>query len=497
VKVVDHGGARIPAELLALADPGELTTEELILESEELNRQIRRDGYRWECDVPDCDGLPHAGFTHKHARATQRLPVVPLLWIIWLILTGRGWGKTRTGAETVKKWTSERPRAVAVIAPTHRECRNVCFEAPKAGIIRVIPPEEVLVYNRSAGDLSITLRNGSTIRGFAAASPEAIRGYAFDKAWLDEYAACAETDAFDVWDNLMFAMRESDEMQIVVTTTPKPLKHVKALLRRADKPDGRIAITRGHMRDNIANLSRAVLEELEGTYAGTRVGRQELAGELLEDVEGALWVQAMFDQPGFRLNRDQVPDLTRVVVAIDPAAKSKETSDNHGITVAGRDGGRSRTFGTGRPHGYVLHNEGLHGRPEQAAARAIQLYHDELADAIIVEDNNGGDWIPAVINLIDPSVVVRNVTATRGKITRAEPVSTLYEKVLVHHVGPVELYEAVEDQMKTWVPGSKDGGSPDEMDSLVWALTDLFIDVMPEASVQSRGRAARRGQRRR
>jgi phage terminase large subunit-like protein len=472
--------------------PTMMTTSQLLAEAAKLLALGKRDRYRWVCDVPNCNGRPHEGWRHRHARASQRIPAG--LWLFWLLMTGRGWGKTRTGAETSKTWAQERPQVIAVISPTHRECRNICFEAPRAGLTRVIPPEDVADYNRSPGDLVLTLANGSVLRGFSAQHPDVLRGYAIDKAWIDEFAMMAEANAKELIDNLLFAMRESDDPRIIVTTTPKAVRHMRRLVRRK-----RVHITSGHTKENRANLGAAALEELLETYEGTRTGQQELAGKLLEDLEGALWKTWMHEWDGFRIPTiGELPELERIVVAMDPSATEQEDSDNHGLVVMAKDYGQIRKHveqayteswrleghGHGRriagaggsEHGYVLWSQGLHASPEKACERAAELWHSFDADALVVEENQGGDWIPAVMGFVDPTIPVTLVHAKVGKRTRAEPISALYERYRVHHVGPADAHADLEEQQRTWVPASGDE-SPDVMDAMVWAATALFLKL--------------------
>lgn len=371
---------------------------------------------------------------------------------------------------------------IAVIAPTHREARNVCFEAPRAGLLAVLPPDMIKNYNRAAGNVELELTNGTRFRAFSADQPEALRGYAFDKAWCDEFAAWQMATAQALWDNLWFTLRESALAQVVVTTTPKPLPHVKTLVDRAQS-DPSIVLTRGHMRDNAANLGEQALRELEMAYAGTRVGRQELAGELMDDVVGALWQLWMFELPGFRLDPPDVPELERIVVSVDPAMTSGEGSDLSGLTVVGCDSGyQHRWGGDSRKHAYILHAEAVRALPEATMTRVSELYHRYKADAVVVEANNGGDYLPAVLRQVDPSSHIKTIYASRGKRTRAEPISSLYEQGRVHHVGNPADFTMLEEQMTTWVdaPGQK---SPDVMDAAVWALTELLVQGSDPLSI--------------
>ena len=470
-----------------LADPSVMSEDQLRAEIAALIRTDELSARRWACEIPDCDGLPHAGWLHHHARAAQRQPL--WLWTVWMLLTGRGWGKSRTAAETVKQWAQTPGLQIAVVAKNATLVRDICFESPKSGLLSVFPPEDVAKYNSSLGETTLRLTNGTLIRGFGAETPDNLRGWAFDKAWCDEYAAWSRHTAQEVYDMLWFCLREADTPQVVISTTPKPLPHVKRLVERGRFQEKahfeggappRVVLTRGHMRENDANLSAAAREELEQEYAGTRLGRQELSGELLEDVEGALWKGWMLEVEGFRPRPEHLPDLQRVVVAVDPATKSHENADMTAFTVAGRGLPVETMFGDDRPRGYLLHCEQDRYTPTQAMKRAAELYHEHRADCVVIEANNGGDYLPALLEQVDPTVNWRIVHATRGKRARAAPAAQLYEQARVSHVGPARVFAELEEQMTTFVGQGETEDSPDLLDSAVWALWDLFLDpTMP------------------
>lgn len=469
------------------ADPSSMTLEQVRAEVAALVRADKESARRWACDRPGCDGLPHEGWPHNHARAAQRPP--EWLWTVWMMLTGRGWGKTRTAAETVRSWSRTPGLQIAVLAKNATLVRDICFESKKSGLLTVFPPEEVAKYTSGLGETTLRLKNGTMIRGFGAETPDNLRGWAFDKGWCDEYAAWSRHTAQEVYDMLWFCLREADVPQVVISTTPKPLPHVKKLVERGrnqhkraeeggDRP--RVVLTRGHMSENDANLSAAAREELEEEYAGTRLGRQELSGELLEDVEGALWKRWMLEVEGFRPRREHLPDLGRVVVAVDPATKSHEDADMTAFTVAGRGYPVESLYGDDRPRGYLLHCEQARHTPTQAMKRAAKLYHEHRADCVVIEANNGGDYLPALLVEVDPTVNWRIVHATRGKRARAAPAAQLYEQARVHHVGSARVFSELEDQMTTFVGQGETEDSPDLLDSAVWALWDLFLDpAMP------------------
>ncbi|WP_338119469.1 terminase large subunit domain-containing protein [Streptomyces parvus] len=385
------------------------------------------------------------------------------------------------------EWAKTPGSQIAVVARNATLVRDICFDSPKSGLLSVIPPEEVVKYKSSLGETTLLLKNGTLIRGFGAETPDNLRGWAFDKAWLDEYAAWSRHTAQEVYDMVWFCLREAELPQVVISTTPKPLPHVKRLVERGRAQEKRhreggepprVVLTRGHMRENDANLSAAARAELEEDYAGTRLGRQELSGELLEDVEGALWKGWMLEVEGFRPRPEHLPDLQRVVVAVDPATKSHEDADMTAFTVAGRGYPVESMFGDDRPRGYLLHAEQDRHTPTQAMKRAATLYHEHRADCVVIEANNGGDYLPALLEQVDPTVNWRIVHATRGKRARAAPAAQLYEQARVSHVGPARVFAELEEQMTTFVGQGETEDSPDLLDSAVWALWDLFLDPM-------------------
>lgn len=381
------------------------------------------------------------------ARDSQRPPDGD--WSTWLILAGRGFGKTRTGAEWIVEEATQRPGSYAVAAPTFGDGRDVCVEG-ESGIRGVLERRgrwTSRTWNRSLGELRLDC--GSRIKVGSADEPDRFRGWNFAGAWLDEVAAWRRPDAYT---QLRLATRLG-RARMVVTTTPRPTQLMRQLL------DGDSThITRGATFDNADNLSAAALDELRRKYEGTRVGRQELYGELLTDTPGALWTLATIDVH----RRTAHPALARVVVAIDPAVTSGEDSDATGIVAAGVDFAGEV---------WVLADRTCRLSPDGWARRAVALYDEVAGDRIVAEVNNGGDLVAHVLRTVDPAVPVRTVHASRGKRVRAEPVAALYEQGRVHHVG---AFEELEDQMTTWTPESAD--SPDRLDALVWAITDLAIE---------------------
>jgi phage terminase large subunit-like protein len=303
-------------------------------------------------------------------------------------------------------------------------------------------------YNRSMGE--IELLNDSRIKLFSADEPDRFRGPQHHGAWCDELAAYRYPDA---WDQLQFGLRLGDKPRVVVTTTPRPTALVRTL---ANRTDGSVAVTTGSTFDNAKNLAPSALLELQARYNGTRLGRQELYGEILEDQEGALWTRGLVDR-----NRvDSHPPLSRIVVSIDPAVSNTEASDETGIIVAGCDAGG---------HGYVLFDGTIKGSPLDWAKRAVDLFDKYKADSLLVEVNQGGDMVSAVLKQVRPVLPIREIRAHVGKKLRAEPVAAMYEQGRIHHVG---TFAQLEDQMTIWTPADKD--SPDRLDAMVQAFSDLL-----------------------
>jgi phage terminase large subunit-like protein len=380
-------------------------------------------------------------------------------WNGWLVMAGRGFGKTRTGAEWVKELVEIKQAShIALIAPTAADCRDVMVEGP-AGILAVSSPWERPQYEPSKRRL--TWPNGAIATMFSSEEADRLRGPQHDAAWFDELAAMTNPSA--VWDMASFGLRLG-RPRWLVTTTPRPIKLIQELLAREGQD---VIVTRGSTFDNAANLAPAFLETIRSRYEGTRLGRQELFAELLLDVPGALWTRAMLDRSnGF----SALPDMKRVVVAVDPSGTrgQGDGGDSVGIVVAGlgSDG-----------YGYVLADRTCKLSPDGWGREAVKAYHEFKADRMIAERNFGGAMVEHVIRTIDRNVSYGEVTASRGKIVRAEPIAALYEQSRVRHAGSfVEL----EDQLAAMTSEGYVGvGSPDRADALVWALTDLLVDASP------------------
>ena len=386
----------------------------------------------------------------KTARSKQLEPSGK--FNIWLILAGRGWGKTRTGAQDIALYALRNPNVqCAVVAPTHGDLRRVCFGGP-SGLLSIIPPDcyinndEAKGYSASTSE--IRLFNGSKIVGYAAINPDRLRGPQFHRAWCDELAAWRYPEAFD---QLMFGLRLGESPKCLITTTPKPTKIIKELVTRDD-----VNVTRGTTFENVDNLAEAAVENLKLRYEGTALGRQELYAEIVDDIEGALWQMSLIEE----LRVDETPELRRIVVSIDPAVTNNEYSDETGIIVAGVDGNNNY---------YVLDDVSGNMSPDTWAKKAVQCYYNWEADRIVAEVNNGGDLVERIIRTVDKNIPYTAVRASRGKMVRAEPIAALYEQHRAHHVG---IFPDLEDQMISYT-GERNQASPDRMDAMVWALTDL------------------------
>jgi phage terminase large subunit-like protein len=394
------------------------------------------------------------------ARPNQLPP--PGSWSIWLLLAGRGFGKTLSAAQWAQgQVLSGISRRLAIVAATAADARDVMVEGP-SGILSIAPDWARPSYEPSKRRLSWP--NGAIATCYSAEEPERLRGPQHDAAICDELASWARPET---WDMLMFGLRLGQNPRCVVATTPRPTKLIKELLAREGED---VAVSRGSTFENRDNLAPSFFNQIVRRYEGTRLGRQELAGELLEDVPGALWTRGAIEEARCKF----APDLVRVVVAIDPAVSSGEDADETGIIVAGIDGGG---------HGYVT--EDLSGRyaPAEWARIAIGAHHRHHADRVVAEVNNGGEMVEATLRMVDPNVSFSAVHASRGKVTRAEPVAALYEQGKVHHVG---AFPELEDQMAGFVGDfdrTRAGYSPDRVDALVWAFTDLLVSPMRGAGV--------------
>jgi phage terminase large subunit-like protein len=402
-----------------------------------------------------------------HARDDQLPPADPA-WTRWMVLGGRGAGKTRTGAEWIKglalghPWLVRQPVGrIALVGETLADAREVMVEGP-SGLLSAHAREERPAWTPSRRRLEWA--NGAVAHVFSAEDPDSLRGPQFEAAWADEVAKWPHVE--ETWDMLQFGLRLGERPREIVTTTPRPIPLIKRLL-----DDAGTVVSRARTADNARNLAPAFLEAVVGRYAGTRLGRQELDGDIVDDRPDALWTRERLEEGRVR----EAPPLARIVVAVDPPASSSKRADACGLVAAGRDEG-----GTA----YVLADETGSGlKPTEWAAKAVALYRRLQADALVVEVNQGGEMALSVLREVDPSVPVTSVRATRGKYLRAEPVSVLYAQGRVHHVGTMP---ALEDELCDFGPGGLSSGrSPDRLDALVWALTELMLGSRAEPRVRA------------
>lgn len=386
------------------------------------------------------------------ARENQLPPAGP--WRVWLINAGRGFGKTRSAAEWVRQQLTEMPGCrVGIVARTYSDARDVCVEG-ESGLLSTFSPaeREGLEWNRSLGEG--ILRNGSRWSVFTSEKPDSLRGPQFHCLWADELAAWEKNRA--AWEQVPFVVRlpwaASPERagRIVVSTTPRPVKEIRELMKSPDT-----AVTGGTSFENWANLNKLAQAKLE-TLRGTRLGRQELFAEVLDDAPGALWQRANLDKHRVTL----APEMARIVVGVDPAVTSGEDSDETGIIIAGK--GVDGRF-------YVLSDRTCRLSPDGWARRVVEAFEEYQADRVVAEVNQGGDLVERILRNISKNVAYKGVRASKGKRVRAEPIAALYEQGRVSHVG---AHERLEDQQCNFTPDGFEG-SPDRVDALVWALTEL------------------------
>lgn len=395
------------------------------------------------------------------ARPQQMAPAGD--WNTWFINAGRGFGKTRAGVEWVRGLVKKGYKRIAAIAATNSDIERVmingesgflsrCWEGDKTD--KGVPIGKPVW---SPTKRLLTWENGAYVQFFSAEEPERLRGPQFEAAWCDELAAWNKDR--DTWDMLQFCLRLGKHPQVCVTTTPKPTKLVRDIMKNPNT-----VVTYGSTFDNSANLAATYLQSVKDMYDGTRLGRQELYAEVLDEASGALWTRELLSKCEVEVDDPLTfsETLARVVVSVDPAVSSNAESDMTGIVVAGMD-----------INGvcYILHDATERYTPEGWAAKAIELYHLYGADRIVAERNQGGEMVRYTFKTIDETIPIKLVHASRGKFARAEPVSSLYERGRVKHVRGLDL---LEDQMVQWEPlGSI--GSPDRLDAMVWAVTELAL----------------------
>jgi predicted phage terminase large subunit-like protein len=402
-----------------------------------------------------------AGLLHDWkfwARSNQLAPEGN--WSTWLALAGRGFGKTEAGAQWVRQRVAQGARSIALVAETQKDLEEVMV----ARLIAIHPVKEAPEVRYKP--VRMIWPNGAVALGYNGTEPDQLRGPEFDTAWCDELAKYRY--ARETWDILQFTMRKGDDPRVFVTTTPRPIPLIKDLVK-----DPSTVVTGGSTFDNAANLPPKFLERLAEQYKGTRLGRQELYAEILDDIPGALWRHEQFEAGRVK----SAPDLQRVVVAIDPSGTRGESDsgDSIGIVVAGKGvDGRA----------YVLADRTCKLSPDGWGRRAVTAYREFKADRIIAERNFGGAMVEHVVRTIDTKVSYKEVTASRGKIVRAEPVAALYEQNKVSHVGS---FKELEDQLCLFAPDGYLGeNSPDRADALVWALNELMLNPVGQPATFGR-----------
>lgn len=393
-------------------------------------------------------------------------------WSTWLALAGRGWGKTEAGAQWVREREAAGARNIALVAETQKDLEEVMV--PR--LLKIYPPGEAPSVRFKP--VRLLWPSGAIALGYNGTEPNQLRGPEFDTAWVDELAKYRY--ARETWDMLQFTMRSGTDPRVLVTTTPRPIPVLKEIIA-----DPGTVISKGSTFDNAANLAPAFLAKIRDRYEGTRLGRQELNAEVLDDQPGALWTRADLDK--HRRRFDAIPDMQRIVVAVDPSgsAGAEDDGDSQGIVVAGRGvDGRA----------YVLADMSCKLSPNGWGRRAVDAYRGawsptperHRADRVVAEKNYGGAMVESTIHTVDDTVSYKGVDATRGKVVRAEPVAALYEQGRVSHVGS---FPDLEDQMCQIGPTGYVGeGSPDRADALVWALTELMLEDQPTAMMFMRKR---------
>lgn len=445
-------------------------------------KEVRRT--TWLCENTGCEGSPHKACPTRHARANQRLPFkqgdgyTGALW-----MAGRGFGKTRIGAEGTRTMVTRKVNGagrIALIARTAADVRDVMIEG-ESGLLNVFPKWERPDYQPSKR--RVTFHNGAQAFAYSSEDPDQLRGPQHDFVWGDEFSTWRKLAS--VMSNALMGLRLGDDPRMILTGTPRPTRDVKKLVTNP-----KFKIIKGTTYDNLSNLADVFRDTVIAQYEGTRVGRQELNGELLLDVLGALLSYEIFERNEFRIGTLKDIDVSTITVNVDPAVTSSARSDFTGISVTAVDAERRR--------GYVLYSESFKGSPAEAMLRVARLYDMHMANYVVAEVNNGGDYVSTVLKQTRSDIPIKTVHASAGKVARAEPVAMLYEQGRIHHVGAPSIFAMLEDQWTSWIPkGVKDDEgnnmasdeSPDEMDSVVWGFTQLLLPkgrahVAPAKSVR-------------
>lgn len=433
---------------------------------DELRRRVNDQWRPFYCPRPKCDGKPHDDWQWNHARHDQHPPADPD-WLVWLMLSGRGAGKTRAGSEYTHRMSQVTGR-IALIGATAPDVRDTMLEG-ESGLLTIAPPG--MKPHHEPSKRRLTWPNGCIATTFSAEEPDRLRGPEHGYAWVDEPAHFSQIQ--DTWDNLMFGLRIGRRPRVVCTSTPKPRPWVKAVSK-----DPTTRVTRSSTYDNVDNLAPVFAERIIAKYSGTRLGRQELFGEILEDVEGALWSWEMIE--AHRTSRH--PELSRVVTGVDPAGGAKPKNDETGIV----------TVGYAADHLYVLGDRSGRYSPQGWANAADAEYVEHRADAVIAETNYGGDMVTSTLRSAGSDKRVLKVHSRRGKAIRAEPIVALYEQGRVHHVG---VFPDLETELTTWAP-YEDHDSPNRLDALVHACTALVgrggtVSIATPQSLAARREARR------
>jgi len=390
-------------------------------------------------------------------------------WFCWLILAGRGFGKTRTAVEWIRGHVEGAsplvaplgaPQRIALIADSFLDGKQTMIEG-ESGLLEISPPDFRPVFEST--NKRLIWPNGIQAFLYSAETPDQLRGPQHHLAWADEMAKWRYLN--ETWSNLLFGLRLGQKPQVMATTTPRNIALLKNLVE-----DPQTIVTRGSSYENSANLPGSFFDKVVGRYEGTRLGRQEIYGEILSDVPGALWSRSQLETQRIK----DSPPLVRIVVAVDPPVSTGARADSCGIVVAGLDAAGL---------GYILEDCSVQGlSPHGWAAKALEAYARHQADRLVAEVNNGGDLVESLIRQIDPEVSYRAVRATRGKALRAEPVAALYEQGRIFHKG---YFAALEDQMCSMTARGLEGGkSPDRVDALVWAITELMLKNQPQPRIR-------------